>query len=110
MLGSGTATGAPNYQLVFPARPVEHVGEVVWITSFRLEEDFRSTLIETDADLVVASTDGLEKVAILQREQRPFPGFFHPAGPAGASGTQQCAARCPYGGGHFDEGSRREGR
>lgn len=78
VLGSGTATGAPNYQLVFPARPVEHVGEVVWITSSAWEEDFRSTLIETDADLVVASTDGLEKVAILQREQRPFPGFFTP--------------------------------
>lgn len=78
VLGSGTSSGSPTYRLVFEAQPVEHVGEVVWITSSAWEEDFRSTLIDTDADLLVASTDGLEKVAILQREQQPFPGFFTP--------------------------------
>lgn len=78
VLGSDSAKDNPNYQLVFDARPVEHVGEVVWLTSSAWEEDFRCALLETDADLVVVSTDGLEKVAILQRGQTPFPGFFTP--------------------------------
>jgi hypothetical protein len=78
VLGNGLDTASAHFRLVFDARPVEQAGEVVWLTSSLWEDDFRCTFIEGSVDLVAASTDGLEKVAISRREQEPFPGFFTP--------------------------------
>jgi hypothetical protein len=79
VLGTESSASNATYELIFQARPVEQAGEVVWLTSSLWEEDFRSHFRQqTRADLVCASTDGLEKVAISRREQQPFPGFFKP--------------------------------
>ncbi|MGO3933677.1 protein phosphatase 2C domain-containing protein [Rhodopseudomonas pseudopalustris] len=66
------------YHLAFTARPSEHVGEVTWITSSHWRDDFRQEVFAGPTKFVCASSDGLEKVAILQREQKAFPGFFRP--------------------------------
>ncbi|MCA1416331.1 protein phosphatase 2C domain-containing protein [Bradyrhizobium sp. NBAIM20] len=78
VLSADPAGTEASYNLAFKARPSEHVGEVTWITSSHWREDFRQGLFPGLTRFVCASSDGLEKVAILQREQIAFPGFFRP--------------------------------
>jgi len=66
------------YQLIFEAQQTEHVGEVTWITSSAWQRESRSSVQEGDFNFVCASTDGLEKVAIVQSSQQPFSSFFGP--------------------------------
>jgi serine/threonine protein phosphatase PrpC len=75
-MASDTA-GSPNpFRLGFEPKRGEYVGEVTWLTSSRWEDDFREAIIDEHIDFVCLSTDGLEKVAIVQADQAPHPGYF----------------------------------
>jgi serine/threonine protein phosphatase PrpC len=70
------ADPASRYTLAFEPRRGDYVGEVTWITSSDWEKDFQTRIITGRQDFLCLSSDGLEKVAILQQTQTPHAGYF----------------------------------
>ena len=77
---NGPATEAPDpFHLGFKPDRGEFVGEVTWVTSSSSafwEVDFGTRVVDGPLDFICLSSDGLEKVAITQRDQTPHSGYF----------------------------------
>lgn len=71
----GPASGSPFTLAFTPARG-EFAGEVTWITSSSWDSDFHFRYLPGPFDFLCLSSDGLEKVAIVQLGQVPHRGYF----------------------------------
>jgi Protein phosphatase 2C len=66
-----------NYHLIFSPAKGEYANETVFVTSPTVFQELQIDVIEHSPKFIFASTDGLERVAIILKNSSPVPEFFH---------------------------------
>ena len=76
---SGAASSRQNaYRLLFEADKGEYANQTTFVTSSGALNAIQTEVFNTPPQFICASTDGLDSVAIRQRDAFPFPPFFRP--------------------------------
>ena len=66
------------YRLLFEADKGEYANQTTFVTSSTVMDTLQTQVVMASPTFICASTDGLESVAIRQRDAFPFPPFFQP--------------------------------
>ena len=76
IVAGGEDQTAVDYQLAVQNRASERASEVIWLTETSWESDFRTRLLDGPIDLIVASSDGMEKAVLTVSPEQPD--MLHP--------------------------------